>query len=81
MLEPFCSSRGRVFKVIGVFKEFTCDSLEDELVLMVYEDGKVFANEGNRLHLTNNNLKEPLNMASSSQEPKSTIEVKALRTC
>ncbi|KAF7688174.1 hypothetical protein HF521_014180 [Silurus meridionalis] len=42
---------------------------------MVYEDGKVFANEGNRLHLTNNNLKEPLNMASSSQEPKSTIEV------
>ncbi|KAF7710001.1 hypothetical protein HF521_016851 [Silurus meridionalis] len=42
---------------------------------MVYEDRKVFANEGNRLHLTNNNLKEPLNMASSSQEPKSTIEL------
>ncbi|KAF7689977.1 hypothetical protein HF521_011781 [Silurus meridionalis] len=45
-------------QVIGVCKEFSCDSLDDELVLMLCEDGKVFANEGNRLHLTKNNLKE-----------------------
>ncbi|KAF4079015.1 hypothetical protein AMELA_G00188250 [Ameiurus melas] len=30
----------------------------DELVLMACEDGKVFAFEGNKLHLVSNNLEE-----------------------
>ncbi|KAF4080874.1 hypothetical protein AMELA_G00176360 [Ameiurus melas] len=45
-------------EVIGVVEKFPCNSPNDELVLMVCEDEKVFAYEGNRLHLVSNNLKE-----------------------
>lgn len=45
-------------EVIGVLEKFSCNSPNDELVLMVCEDGKVFAYEGNRLHLISNNLKD-----------------------
>ncbi|XP_053493463.1 uncharacterized protein LOC128615419 [Ictalurus furcatus] len=45
-------------EVIGVVEKFPCNSPNDELVLMVCEDGKVFAFEGNRLHLVSNNLEE-----------------------
>ncbi|KAB5517590.1 hypothetical protein PHYPO_G00168880 [Pangasianodon hypophthalmus] len=45
-------------EVIGVLEKFPCNSPNDELVLMVYEDGNVYAYEGNRLHLASNSLKE-----------------------
>ncbi|KAG7326049.1 hypothetical protein KOW79_010974 [Hemibagrus wyckioides] len=45
-------------EVIGVLEKFSCNSPNDELVLMVCEDGKVFAYEGNRLHLISDSLKD-----------------------
>ncbi|XP_053087424.1 uncharacterized protein LOC113524029 isoform X3 [Pangasianodon hypophthalmus] len=45
-------------EVIGVFEEFPCNSLYAELVLMVCEDGKVFAYEDEQMHLVAKSLKE-----------------------
>lgn len=45
-------------EVFGVLEDFPCNSPDGELVLMVCEDGKVFAYEVNTLHLIADNLKE-----------------------
>ncbi|XP_036423155.1 uncharacterized protein LOC118806020 [Colossoma macropomum] len=45
-------------EVIGFLEEFPCNADSAELVLMVCEDGKVFAYEDERLHLVANDLKE-----------------------
>ncbi|KAK3525081.1 hypothetical protein QTP86_014470 [Hemibagrus guttatus] len=45
-------------EVVGVLEKFPCNSPNDELVLMVCEDGKVYAYEGNRLYLISNTLKD-----------------------
>ncbi|MCJ8750265.1 hypothetical protein PDJAM_G00260550 [Pangasius djambal] len=45
-------------EVIGVFEEFPCNSLYAELVLMVCEDGKVFAYEDEQMHLVAKSLKK-----------------------
>lgn len=45
-------------EVIGVLEEFPCDSLNAELVLMVCENGKVFAYEDEHMHLVAKSLKE-----------------------
>ncbi|KAL6461061.1 hypothetical protein MHYP_G00310270 [Metynnis hypsauchen] len=45
-------------EVIGFLEEFPCNAASAELVLIVCEDGKVFAYEDERLHLVANDLKE-----------------------
>uniref|UniRef100_A0A3B4C248 Uncharacterized protein n=1 Tax=Pygocentrus nattereri TaxID=42514 RepID=A0A3B4C248_PYGNA len=45
-------------EVIGFLEEFPCNADSAQLVLMVCEDGKVFAYEDERLHLVANDLKE-----------------------
>ena len=45
-------------EVIGVLEECPCNADSAELVLMVCEDGKVFAYEDERLHLVASDLKE-----------------------
>ncbi|XP_062873245.1 uncharacterized protein LOC134334720 isoform X2 [Trichomycterus rosablanca] len=45
-------------KVFGVLEDFPCDSSDDELVLMVCEDGKVFGYEEELLHVVADNLNE-----------------------
>ncbi|KAL7883144.1 hypothetical protein SRHO_G00008020 [Serrasalmus rhombeus] len=45
-------------EVIGFLEKFPCNADSAELVLMVCEDGKVFAYEDERLHLVANDLKE-----------------------
>ncbi|KAL7826767.1 hypothetical protein AOLI_G00319760 [Acnodon oligacanthus] len=45
-------------EVIGFLGEFPSNAASAELVLLVCEDGKVFAYEDERLHLVANNLKE-----------------------
>ncbi|XP_053493460.1 uncharacterized protein LOC128615418 isoform X3 [Ictalurus furcatus] len=55
--EQFYLKEEMKMEVIGVLEEFPCDSLNAELVLMVCEDGKVFAYEDEHMHLVAKSLK------------------------
>ncbi|XP_017336924.1 uncharacterized protein LOC108272746 isoform X1 [Ictalurus punctatus] len=56
--EQFYLKEEMKMEVIGVLEEFPCDSLNAELVLMVCENGKVFAYEDEHMHLVAKSLKE-----------------------